>query len=178
MNVRFMPLLVIALSVAACNPQPQGHVATPAPADTGAPPLVITGRGNAKELVHFQEQSNGHVVYRLSARSYVSHSAQNAAQAVFSQAQVTFYDKDGTRLQARAPRADVDNRQVILSGGVHATTSTNLALTCDRLVYDQATSLLHGQGHVRITGTQSGAQQELTGSTFTSDVKLTRMTIR
>ena len=162
----------------ACNPQPahQPGSSTPQPTSTGLPPLEITGRGP----VHFAEQSENRKVYEGLAQSYVSHSAQNIAQATFQQATVTFFDKDGTRLQAQAPTAQIDDRtkQVILSGGVHAKTSTGLNLTCDRLTYDKTTALLHGEGNVRITGVQGGQQELLTGSTFTSDVKLTQMVMK
>jgi hypothetical protein len=38
--------------------------------------------------------------------------------------------------------------------------------------------MLHGTGGVRITGVQGGQQQVLTGNAFTSNVKLTQMTMR
>jgi LPS export ABC transporter protein LptC len=118
-------------------------------------------------------------IYELLAASYVSHSAQSTAQAIFQQATVTFYDKDGTRLQARAPTASIDpNKRVVLSGGVHARTSSGLYLTCERLTYDQRTALLYGEGNVQITGMQGGQQELLTGNTFTSDVKLTQMVMK
>jgi LPS export ABC transporter protein LptC len=169
--------------LAACNPQPQhqpGASATPSGAPTELPPLNITGHGSARQPVRVTGQQHGRKTYQLLAQSYQSHSVQSVTQAVFQQTQVTFYDKDGTKLQAQAPQAQLDDRrkQVILSGGVHAKTSTGLTLVCDELVYDDASGMLHGTGHVRITGTQGGAQQVLTGNSFTSDVKLTQMTMR
>ena len=118
--------------------------------------------------------------YALQAASTESRSAQNLAQAKFQQVTVTFFDRDGTRLTANAPAASTDDRgrKVTLSGGVHATTSTGLNLQCDRLTYDQQTALLHGEGHVRITGLQGGQQELVTGNTFTSNVKLTQMVIK
>lgn len=171
-----------ALLFAGCNPQPQhpSAQASASPTPTGLPPLTITGRGTAHQPVRVIGQQAGRKAYELIAQSYRSRSMQNVTEATFAQTQVTFYDKDGTTLQARAPQAQVDDRrqQVILSGGVHATTSTGLTLVCDRLVYDKAAALLHGNGNVRITGMQGGEQQVLTGNSFTSDVKLTQMTMR
>ena len=170
------------LLLAACNPQPQHQpaAATPSAAPTQLPPLMIMGRGTAREPVRVTGQQHGRTAYELQARSYESHSVQNVTQAVFQQTQVTFYDQDGTKLQAHAPQARLDDRrkQVILSGGVHAKTSTGLTLVCDELVYDDASGMLHGTGHVRITGMQGGQAQVLTGNSFTSDVKLTQMTMR
>ncbi len=175
--------VLAALLVAGCNPQPPHRTAENSPTATPSelPPLTITGHGTPGRPVRVTGQSaTGGKTYELLARSYVSHSAQNVTQATFQQTQVTFYDKDGTSLQAHAPQARLDDRrkQVILLGGVHAKTSTGLTLQCDRLVYDNATRMLHGTGNVRIAGTQGGQQQVLTGNSFTSDVKLTQMTMR
>ncbi|HET9095781.1 MAG TPA: LPS export ABC transporter periplasmic protein LptC [Candidatus Baltobacteraceae bacterium] len=176
------PALCAALVLlAACNPQPQHQAgATPSAVPTELPPLMITGRGTAHEPVRVTGQEHGRTAYQLLAQSYESHSVRSVTQAVFAQTRVTFFDKDGTRLQARAPQARLDDRrkQVILSGGVHAKTSTGLTLVCDELVYDDASGMLHGAGHVRITGMQGGQAQVLTGNSFTSDVKLTQMTMR
>jgi LPS export ABC transporter protein LptC len=180
--MKLLPAFAAAVLLAGCNPQPahQPSSATPSPTPAGMPPLTITGKGTAGQPVRVTGQKQGRRTYALQAQSYRSHSMQNATQAVFQQTQVTFYDKDGTQLQARAPQAQIDDRrkQVILSGGVHAKTSTGLTLVCDRLVYDDASGMLHGTGHVRITGTQGGQKQVLTGNAFTSDVKLTQMTMR
>jgi LPS export ABC transporter protein LptC len=173
-----------ALLLTACNPQPvhrPGQTPTPSARVSGLPPITITGHGTSTRPVSVSgRRPDGRLAYELIARSYVSHSVQNETQATFEQTQVTFYDKDGTKLVAQAPQARVDDRrkQVILLGGVHAKTSTGLNLVCDRLVYDDATGLMRGDGNVRITGTQGGSRQMLTGNSFTSDVKLTRMTIK
>jgi LPS export ABC transporter protein LptC len=176
------PVCCAALMLlAACNPQPQHQTAaTPSATPSELPPITIRGRGTIREPVRVTGQQHGRTAYQLLAQSYESHSVQSVTQAVFAQTQVTFYDKDGTRLQARAPQARLDDhrKQVILSGGVHAKTSSGLTLVCDELVYDDASGMLHGTGHVRITGMQGGQTQVLTGNSFTSDVKLTQMTMR
>lgn len=174
---------VAALVLAGCNPQPRhqpGQTPTPQPTQAGLPPLEIVGHGTAREPVTVTGHQRGRKTYVLLAQSYESRSVKSITQATFAQTQVTFYDKDGTSLQAHAPQARLDDRrkQVILSGGVHATTNTGLTLVCDELVYDDASELLHGSGNVRVTGRQGGQQQVLTGNSFTSDVKLTRMTMR
>ena len=183
MKLPLAAALLLTVAAAGCNPQPQhrpGSSPTASPTPGGLPPLEISGHGTAKEPVRVTGEQGGRRTYELLAQSYRSHSMQNVTQAVFAQTRVTFYDKDGTRLHAQAPQAQLDDRrkQVILSGGVHAKTSTGLTLVCDRLVYDDASGLLHGTGNVRITGMQGGREQVLTGNAFTSDVKLTQMTMR
>lgn len=181
---QLVALAAAALMLAGCNPQPQhqpAQNATATPAPTGLPPLTITGHGTGREPVRVVGQrAGGGKTYELLARSYQVHSAHDVTQATYRETQVTFYAKDGSSLQARAPQTQLDDRrkQVILSGGVHARTSTGLTLVCEDLVYDDATGMLHGTGGVRITGTQGGQQQVLTGNSFTSNVKLTQMTMR
>ena len=180
--MKFIGMLVLAAAaLSACNPQPAGRPApTPSPAPAGVPPLKITGRGTAHAPVRTFEQSGNRKVYELLARSYVSHSAHDVAQAKFQQATVTFYDKDGTSLTAQAPQASVDERtkQVALTGGVHARTTTGATLTCDNLTYDRGSGLLTGNGNVRMTADQDGSHEVLTGNTFTSDIKLTHMVMK
>ena len=183
MKRRLWALIALPFAFAACNPQPQGgERATPAasPTASGLPPLQIVGHGTKSQPVSIGAQKGNRKVYHLVAKSYTSRSAQSVAQAKFQQATVTFYDKDGTTLSAQAPVASIDDKakQVVLTGGVHATTSSGLHMVCDRLTYDQNTGMLHGAGNVRITGAQGGQQQELTGNEFTSDVKLTKMVMK
>lgn len=174
-------LALLAALLAGCNPQPQKNVApTPSPTPQGVPPLKITGQGTARAPVRTFEQSGNRKLYQLLARSYISHSAQNTAQATFKEATVTFYDKDGTTLTAQSPQASVDERtkRVTLTGGVQARTSTGATLTCDTLSFNHQTNQLNGDGHVRMTANQNGTQEVLTGNTFTSDINLTRMVIK
>lgn len=173
--------IAAALLLAACNPQPQHQPgeATPTPKTAGLPPLTITGHGSKGAPVSITQSSGNRKLYKLVAQSVTSHSAQQSiSQGTFKEPTVTFFDKDGTRMNAQAPTASLHGKEVTLSGGVHATTTTGLTLTCDSLTFNQSTGMLHGQGNVRITGMQGGQQQMLTGNTFTSDVKLTQMVIQ
>lgn len=174
-------LFLVLASAAGCNPQPPKNAAphqaaTQAP--SGAPPIDITGKGTSANPVRISAQNGNRRVYQVVAHSYKSHSAQNTAQAKFAQPTVTFYGKDGSTMTASSPTASVQGKLVVLSGGVHATTSTGLTLTCDTLTYSQGSETIAGQGNVRITGMQGGQRQMLTGNHFTSDVKLTNMVIQ
>lgn len=171
--------------LAACNPAPRTALhATPSPAPaaevTGLPPLRITGNGTARDPVRIVAQQGNRRLYELLARSEEAHSSSAIAQATFHVARVTFYARDGSVLKAAAPTAYVDDRrkQVILDGGVHATTSGGLTLQCDRLTYNRASGTIHGEGNVLVTGMQGGTQTTLTGSSFDSDVNLASMRMR
>jgi hypothetical protein len=174
-------LALAAFLLCSCNPQPQpGRTAAmPAPSQTGLPPLQITGEGTARRPIHVTQQKGNRKVYDLLAKSFVSRSARDVSHSQVVQPTITFFDKDGTKLVAQAPVATVEaGKQVTMAGGVHARTSTGVTLTCDRLTYDQPAEMLHGFGNVRISGNEGGARQTLTGSRFTSNVKLTNLVIR
>ena len=174
------------LLLAACNPVPQHPFrATPTPVPNatpgnGLPPIVIRGSGTATRPIRIVEKQDNRRVYELLAASYVSHSSQTVSEATFSRTSVTFFDKNGSRLQAQAPVARVDQarKQVILTGGVHARNDRGLTLVCDRLTYDRGTGHVHGEGHVQVLDARGSPPSVVTGNTFDSDVNLTRMQIR
>lgn len=183
---RLLAVAVAAGLLAACNPQPKNApgshppAATPKPTPSGLPPLHIVQKGSGHQPVRIVQSAGNRRLYELTAESSVSHSAQAMAQASFQQPTVVFYDKTGTTLRAQAPSATLDQRtrKVTMSGGVHATTSSGLTLVCDRLIYDRATGMIHGEGNVRMTGEQGGSRTVLTGNAFDSDVTLTQMRMK
>ncbi len=176
-------LLVLLLAAAAgCNPRP-AHAPPenqPAPvpsAPSTTLPIRIVGKGTAKQqIVTYQQQGNRRL-YELHAKSsvYENSSAQTVAQ--FKDTSVTFYDKSGSTLVATAPVTTVDQRakQVVMTGGVHATSSNGMRLVCDRLTYYGKTGMLHGEGKVRVVKTEGGQQTTAFGNSFDSDVKMTQM---
>lgn len=183
MNRRRAAALALMVCMAGCNPQPQHAAqatATPSSGPSALPPLKITGLSKPGNPVTITQQTGNRKEYQLVAKSLTSRSAQSVGQATFQETAVTFYGKDGTTLVAHAPTARIDekHRNVVMSGGVHATTGNGMTLTCDQLTYDEQTSLLHGEGNVRIAGKQNGQQEVLTGNTFVSDVKLTNMVMK
>ncbi|HEY8296420.1 MAG TPA: LPS export ABC transporter periplasmic protein LptC [Candidatus Baltobacteraceae bacterium] len=176
--------LLAALALAGCNPQPQ-HALQAAPTTTPSAaattlPIRIVGKGTAKRQIVIGEQQGNRKLYELHAKSYVSKSTQTTAEARFSQTHVTFFGKDGSTLLAAAPVATVDERrrEVVMTGGVRATSSTGMTLTCDQLTYYSKSGMLHGEGNVRITKLAGGTLTSATGNSFDSDVKLTRMVMQ
>jgi hypothetical protein len=170
-------LALVALLIAtACNPHPLvGLHATPTPAPTGngAPPLRITG-----VLTHpIVAQRGNRKLYQIAARDYDGISPAGAAHTTFNVADVTFFAKDGSRLEARAPQAVVDQatHTVTLLGGVHARSSTGLVLTCNTLVYRSGDETIHGEGNVRAS---NGKGNLMAGNRFDSDVSLNHIRIQ
>ncbi len=165
-------------AIAGCNPQPPK--ATPSPSAVRprsvATPLVleISGRGTAKRPVHLIQQVHNRIDYDLLASSYESRGPQGGARAVFQDARVTFRDRNGATIAARAPQAVVDQgaNTVTLMNGVHAHTSSGMTLKCSQLVYRRATGMLHGAGDVVVTDPKGF---RATGSSFDSDISLTHI---
>lgn len=160
-----------------CNPQaPKGAAtASPTPARAvTAPPLHITGHGTAARPVRETLQIHNRIEYQLVSKSFESRGAQGKARAVFADARVTFYDRNGTTMTAAAPQAIVDqtNNSVTLLDGVRARTSTGMTVDCNQLVYDHAAGKLHGEGNVVITDPKGFRG---TGSSFDSDISLSHM---
>ncbi|HEY5257003.1 MAG TPA: LPS export ABC transporter periplasmic protein LptC [Candidatus Baltobacteraceae bacterium] len=168
--------LAALFATVACNPQPGGNARgtpTPAPSAIGAPPLRITGK-----LTHpIVAQRGNRRLYQLAARNYDGISPQGAARTTFYGADITFYDKRGSTLEARAPQAVVEQARhtVTMSGGVVAHSSAGLLLTCTTLVYDSGKETIHGEGNVRASNRQGAT---ITGNRFDSDVALDHIRIR
>ncbi|MGZ3496624.1 MAG: LPS export ABC transporter periplasmic protein LptC [Vulcanimicrobiaceae bacterium] len=180
----YIALPVLLAVLAGCNPQPQHGLQTPTPAATPTTastvlPIRIHGRGTSKRPIKIVDQQGNRKLYELLAKSSEGELTQ-AVQARFEDTHVTFYDKSGSTMVADSPVTTVDERhhRVVMSGDVHAKSSTGMTLICDILTYDSKSGMIHGDGNVRITGTQGGAQQTLTGNSFDSDLKFTQMRIQ
>jgi LPS export ABC transporter protein LptC len=162
--------------LAACNPKPPPNsrsLVAPSASPT-ALPLHVSGSGTATRPVRFvaTEKKGNRKQFDLLAHSFVSNGQPGMTTITFHVVRVTFFAKDGTKLVAEAPRAVLDQtaNDVRLEGGVTAHNSEGVKLNCDTLLYDRATEMLHGTGHVRI---ESPTGLSATGSKFESNVTLT-----
>lgn len=178
---RRIAVLVAVLALAACNPRApstlgDGDTPNPEATPTGIS-LKISGNGNAASPVRFVEQKGNRKFYQLLVKSFQSIGAVGNARVTGTDAQVSFFSKDGSTLYAEAPRAVVDQitNQVTLEGGVRAHNSAGVTLSCDSLTYDRGTELIHGVGHVVIDN-KNGFRG--TGNRFDSDVSLTHTEMR
>ena len=180
--IRVRPAAAAALlALCACNPQAPSTSSSPSPSASAAksgPSLHISGQGTAKQPVRWiGRRKDNRIEYELLADSFESVGPQGKARAVFQNARVTFYDKNGATLAATAPQAIVDQTQntITLVNGVHAKTGTGMTLQCDQLVYDHDSEMLHGTGHVVMTDPQGFRG---TGNSFDSDISLTMYRMR
>ncbi|HVS45323.1 MAG TPA: hypothetical protein VMS32_01510 [Verrucomicrobiae bacterium] len=166
----------LLLVAAGCNPQATvGPHASPTPARAagGAPPLRITG-----VLTHpIVAQRGNRRIYQLAARNYDGISPQGAAHTTFYVADVTFFDKNGSTLEAKAPRAVVDQatHTVTMLDGVTARSSGGLLVTCRTLIYRSGTETIHGEGNVHASNRQGF---RVIGHRFDSDVALNHIRMR
>jgi LPS export ABC transporter protein LptC len=169
----------LSMLVTACNPKVGTSSGSPAPSpsptSTGIA-LKITGHGTATRPVRIvQTNAKGNQQeYELLAQSFQSLGAQGSARVSFKDAHVTFHGKDGSTLTAESPTAVLDQaaNTIQMSGGVHAQSASGTTLTCDQLLYDHATQMVFGTGHVQIAGKQGF---RAAGSKFRSDVSLTHV---
>jgi len=182
--MRFVrPIVGLVLLAAGCSPHATGggSTASPAPALSAAPqptasattvPVHVETHGGRGQYVTIVETVRGRKVYTIRALSTVAERfGTNQATGVLEQPHITFVDKGGATTIADAPKATVAERDksVVMTGGVHAHTSSGSVLTCDTLTYNARTERFHGEGHVRLAA-PNGLQ--LSGDHLDGDVKL------
>ena len=169
--------VVLALAVlAACSPLAPAKTRTTArpsvTASASLPALRFTGHGSARQPVRMVQQKGNRRQYQLLARSYESQGSSGSAHATLHDVHVTFYGVDGSSLMANAPNAYVDQakKTVTLLGGVHATSSSGMTLTCTTLTYSAQDESIHGVGNVVARGPNG---LDATGNRIDSNIALT-----
>jgi hypothetical protein len=174
---RRLAALAAAAVLCACNPvAPKASPSPSAKASSQAGnglALHITGEGTPSKPIHFfGQQADNRVEYELIADRVESSGPPGKARAVFSNARITFHDKNGTKFAASAPQAIYDQVQntLTLLGGVTGRGANGMTLSCRQLVYDHADQMLHGTGNVTIVDPKGFRG---TGSRFDSDISLT-----
>lgn len=179
MYMRLYAFLLLA-AVVACSPKPQASgpagPGSPSPSASALPPITVRSHGNAKEPVRSIYQQGNRKIYELVASSTESTiPSQNQFRGVFLKTHITFFLPDGSTLVGQAPVTVVDrSRQTVtMQNGVHGRTTDGVILSCDQLVYSQATGQLRGTGNVHIVKSSDGLS--MTGGSFTSDLKLTQV---
>jgi hypothetical protein len=179
---------LVLLLAAACAREPAAGPATPSasPAQHAAAspsvspvPIHIETRGANGEFVTIVETIRRRKVYTIRALSgEMQRNGTNEATGDLVQPHVTFFDKSGAKTIADAPKAHSAERDksVVMTGGVHARTTSGVMLTCDTLRYNSKSERLHGSGHVELHAPNGVdmSGDDIDGDVRLQDVKITR----
>jgi len=179
---------VLLAVLAGCAPHAATSPGTAASPGAGGPPsarpsatavpIHVETRGGNGQYVTIVETLHGRKIYTIRALSEdIQRNGTSEASGVLEQPHVTFRDKSGVTTIADAPKAHITERDktVVMTGGVHAHTSSGSVLRCDTLTYNAATERFRGEGNVVLTapnGLQLGGQH-LDGDVKLQNVKVT-----
>ncbi len=168
------------LALAACSsPQPPRNAPSPSPTPSpGLPSLTVRAVGSAKRPIRIvQMRRNNTREYELLARTIHSLGAASDARVGLTDVRVTFTGRDGSTLEARSPRAIVDERDgsIELTGGVRAENKAGVRLTCRTLTYRRGAQSLHGSGDVHLYGERG---MDAVGRTVDADIALSKVRIQ
>jgi LPS export ABC transporter protein LptC len=159
---------------------PAASPAAPAPSPSASAtqvPIRIETQGGNGQYVRIVETNHGRKIYTIRALSgNMQRTGTSEAVGDLEQPHITFVDKNGTTTIADAPKAHVAerNKTVVMTGGVHAHTSSGSVLACDTLTYSGNTERFHGEGNVHLTAPNG---LELSGQYLDGDVKLQDVTV-
>jgi lipopolysaccharide assembly outer membrane protein LptD (OstA) len=102
----------------------------------------------------------------------------NNGFSTLAQPHIIFHTCSGAprTMIADAPKAKLtlQDKSVLMTGGVHARSQDGGVLTCDQLQYDGRTQRLHGAGHVVLTGPNG---YRLNGEYLDGDVRMDHVTV-
>jgi LPS export ABC transporter protein LptC len=178
--MRHTPSLAFAAALlcAACSGHAAAPQATPAasnapfaPRAVSPPPIRMRSQRIGSQYIHFTAQKKNRKVYVVRADDQRGeYLGQGTGRIDFTNPHVVFYQTDGRTVVADAPLGTVIERDktMLMSGGVHARTQDGKTLSCDRLNYDDATQMLHGEGNVVIT---APGGEELQGERVDADLQ-------
>jgi LPS export ABC transporter protein LptC len=179
--LRAIALAAVAALVGCGGSKAEHAAPATTPVPTPSPtPVAIKVRSNGPthgRVVLTEKKPSGRVVYVLHADSNVSDRfGAGSGRSVFTNPHIVFYEVNGKTLTAVSPAATVEeqSKTVLMTGGVRATTQDGIVLTCDTLLYDDRTSMIHGQGHVLITSPRG---ERLNGDRLDSDMQMNHVRV-
>jgi lipopolysaccharide assembly outer membrane protein LptD (OstA) len=181
--------LAFALAfLTACGPSHPAATATVSPAATAVavptatqlPVRVVTKSSGSEYATMVQTTTDpgsakSRQLYNVRYRSSVGErTGPTNAVITLDLPHIIFYDRTGKQLVADAPKAKVtqQDKNVYMTGGVHARSQDGTVLTCDRLRYDGRTEKLQGDGHVVMTSPSGPNSLQMTGEHLYGDVRL------
>jgi len=153
--MRVLLIAAAALIVSGCaNPQPEASpraTTAPSPAGPTNPAVRVIGQKAGGKRVQISEFTHNRLVYRIFADSSTYDSRTH--EGTFSRADGNFYGNGRSKgLHVIAPVAIIDqaSKSVAMSGGVRAAAADGTTLSCDRMLYVDATQRVRGSGNVRL----------------------------
>jgi len=189
-SVVFGVLLAFAT---ACGPSHPTATVTPSPAASPAPgpaatqlPIRVVTNSSGSEYATMVQtttdpgSTQSRKLYDVKYRSSVGERTSGTnAVLTLDRPHIIFRDRTGKQLVADAPKAKItqQDKNVYMSGGVHARTQDGSVLTCDRLRYDGRTEKLQGDGHVVLTSPRGSNSLAMTGEHIYGDVRLDHIRI-
>ncbi len=154
-------------SSAGSTGSPAARPSSPSPGPTATSlPIRFHSASKGKNDVSLSKEVGGHKIYDLRAVSETGqYLGSNTGRSDFTDPVVTFYERSGGRIVARAPAGTIveKDKTVQMSGGVTAKTDDGKTLASDTLRYDDETQQLDGDGNVSLT---TPAGEKLTGDAF------------
>src|SRR5581483_4439914 len=147
------PMLLAAIVLAAltcCAPKPPAAAPSPTPSaaatasaagllPSGAPIRAVSRGGRGEPARYIVRNKAGRVVYEIQSASVVyDRASDGSAVATFSAPHIVFHAGSGRTVAADSPKAVAHDKDknVTMTGGVHAKTDDGKTLSCSTLTYD------------------------------------------
>lgn len=156
-----------ASPAATAAPTPSAATGSPQPAANQAAPIKAISRGNAQYIVR---NPAGRPVYDVRSPTVVYNKAADGTEiADFTKPHVIFHAPTGRTVVADSPKAvaRVNDKSVVMTGGVRAKTDDGKILTCATLTYDVNHSQIECRGDVVLTNTKTN--QSASGQVLITD---------
>lgn len=154
-------------ALTACAPKPPAAAPSPTPtaADTASAaallpsgaPIRAVSRGSRQQPARYIVRNKaGRVVYEIASATVVyDRASDGSAVATFSTPHIVFHAGSGQTVAADSPKAVAHDKDknVTMTGGVHAKTGDGKTLSCATLTYDARDQKILCQGDVVLTNT-------------------------
>ncbi|MGH7662277.1 MAG: LPS export ABC transporter periplasmic protein LptC [Vulcanimicrobiaceae bacterium] len=172
---------VLAGVMTCCAPKPPAAAPSSTPSSTAAPspagllpsgaPIRAVSRGTQRQPAQYIVRNKAsRIVYEIRSGTVVyDRATDGSAVATFSTPHVIFHAGSGRTVAADSPKAVANDKDknVTMTGGVHAKTDDGKTLSCATLTYDARDKQILCQGDVVLTNTKTN--QTASGDRLVTD---------